>query len=111
MNAPVKLPGSLDANRRLDQWLKFEADGTLTVYTGKVEIGQGVLTAMAQIAAEELDVSLAKLRIVSGDTVLTPDEGHTSGSRSIDEGGTALRYASAEARHLSRFDAAGRVIA
>ena len=109
MNAPVKLPGSLDANRRLDQWLKFEADGTLTVYTGKVEIGQGVLTAMAQIAAEELDVSLAKLRIVSGDTVLTPDEGHTSGSRSIDEGGTALRYASAEARDLLLREAAKRL--
>ena len=102
MNAPAKpkLPGSLDANRRLDQWMKFEADGTLTVYTGKVEIGQGIVTAMAQIAAEELDVTLAKVTMVSGDTVLTPDEGHTSGSRSIDEGGTALRYACAEARDL-----------
>jgi nicotinate dehydrogenase subunit B len=102
MNAPAKpkLPGSLDANRRLDQWLKFEANQTVTVYTGKVEIGQGVVTAMAQIAAEELDVSLAQVRMVSGDTVLTPDEGHTSGSRSIDEGGTALRYACAEARDL-----------
>ena len=102
MNAPAKpkLPGSLDANRRLDQWMKFEADGTLTVYTGKVEIGQGIVTAMAQIAAEELDVTLAKVTMVSGDTVLTPDEGHTSGSRSIDEGGSALRYACAEARDL-----------
>ena len=64
MNAPAKpkLPGSLDANRRLDQWMKFEADGTLTVYTGKVEIGQGIVTAMAQIAAEELDVTLLQLR-------------------------------------------------
>ena len=102
MNAPAKtkLPGSLDANRRIDQWLKFEADGTVTVNTGKVEIGQGIVTAMAQIAAEELDVTLAKVRMVSGDTVLTPDEGHTSGSRSIDEGGMALRYACAEARDL-----------
>ena len=102
MNAPAKakLPGSLDANRRLEQWLKFEADGNVTIYTGKVEIGQGVVTAMAQIAAEELDVPLSKIRMVSGDTVLTPDEGHTSGSRSIDEGGTALRYACAEARDL-----------
>ena len=90
MNAPAKtkLPGSLDSNRRLDQWLKFETDNTVTVYTGKVEIGQGVVTAMAQIAAEELDVTLAKVRMVAGDTVLTPDEGHTSGSRSIDEGGS-----------------------
>ena len=66
MNAPAKtkLPGSLDTNRRLDQWLKFESNGTITVYTGKVEIGQGVVTAMAQIAAEELDVTLAKVRML-----------------------------------------------
>jgi len=107
MNAPAKkLPGSLETNRRLDQWMKFEADGTVTVYTGKVEIGQGVVTAMAQIAAEELDLTLAKLRMVSGDTILTPDEGHTSGSRSIDEGGSALRYACAEARDLLLKEAA-----
>ena len=109
MNAPAKLPGSLDANRRLDQWLKFEDDGTVTVYTGKVEIGQGVVTAMAQIAAEELDVSLKKLRMVSGDTVLTPDEGQTSGSRSIDEGGSAMRYACAEARDILLKEAAKRL--
>jgi CO/xanthine dehydrogenase Mo-binding subunit len=100
MSAPAKLPGSLNANRRLDRWLRFNPDRTVTVYTGKVEIGQGIVTAMAQIAAEELDVTLAQVRMVSGDTVLTPDEGHTSGSRSIDEGGSALRYACAEARHL-----------
>ena len=71
MNAPAKtkLPGSLDTNRRLDQWLKFESNGTITVYTGKVEIGQGVVTAMAQIAAEELDVTLAKVRMVSATSV------------------------------------------
>jgi CO/xanthine dehydrogenase Mo-binding subunit len=111
MNAPAKakLPGSLDANRRLDQWLKFEADGTVTVYTGKVEIGQGVVTAMAQIAAEELDVSLQQVRMISGDTVLTPDEGHTSGSRSIDEGGSAMRYACAEARQLLLKEASKRL--
>ncbi|MBI2225949.1 MAG: molybdopterin-dependent oxidoreductase, partial [Betaproteobacteria bacterium] len=56
MSAPVKLPGSLNANRRLARWLHFNPDQTITVYTGKVEIGQGVVTAMAQIAAEELDV-------------------------------------------------------
>jgi CO/xanthine dehydrogenase Mo-binding subunit len=110
MNAPAKkLPGSLETNRRLDQWLKFENNQTITVYTGKVEIGQGVVTAMAQIAAEELDVTLAKLRMVSGDTVLTPDEGHTSGSRSIDEGGSALRYACAEARDILLKEAAKRL--
>ena len=109
MNAPVKLPGSLNANRRLDRWLRFNPDQTVTVYTGKVEIGQGVITAMAQIAAEELDIALARVRMVSGDTGLTPDEGHTSGSRSIDEGGSALRYASAEARHLLLQEASKRL--
>lgn len=110
MNTPAKkLPGSLETNRRLDQWLKFEDDHTVTVYTGKVEIGQGVVTAMAQIAAEELDLSPEKLRMVSGDTVLTPDEGHTSGSRSIDEGGSAMRYACAEARDLLLREAAKRL--
>ena len=100
MNAPAKLPGSLDANRRLDRWLRFNPDRTLTVYTGKVELGQGIVTALAQIAAEELDVTLAQVRMVSGDTALAPDEGQTAGSRSIDQGGRALRYACAEARYL-----------
>ena len=109
MSAPAKLPGSLNTNRRLDQWLRFNPDQTITVYTGKVEIGQGVVTAMAQIAAEELDVALARVRMVSGDTGLTPDEGHTSGSRSIDEGGSAVRYACAEARHLLLQEASSRL--
>ncbi|MBI3057013.1 MAG: xanthine dehydrogenase family protein molybdopterin-binding subunit [Betaproteobacteria bacterium] len=109
MSAPVKLPGSLNANRRLARWLHFNPDQTITVYTGKVEIGQGVVTAMAQIAAEELDVALARVRMVSGDTALTPDEGHTSGSRSIDEGGSAMRYACAEARHLLLQEASSRL--
>ncbi len=109
MSAPAKLPGSLNTNRRLDQWLRFNPDQTITVYTGKVEIGQGVVTAMAQIAAEELDVALSRVRMVSGDTALTPDEGHTSGSRSIDEGGSAMRYACAETRHLLLQEAASRL--
>ena len=54
---PKKLPGSLETNRSLDQWLSINADGTVTVRPGKVEIGQGILTALAQIVAEELDVA------------------------------------------------------
>jgi len=109
MSAPAKLPGTLNTNRRLAQWLRLNPDQTVTVYTGKVEIGQGVVTAMAQIAAEEFDVALARVRMVSGDTALTPDEGQTSGSRSIDEGGSALRYACAEARHLLLQEASQRL--
>src|SRR5712671_3203414 len=97
---PARLPGSLQTNRMLDAWVRFNADRTVTVFTGKVELGQGIVTALAQIAAEELDVALGQVRMVSGDTALAPDEGHTAGSRSVDQGGSALRYACAEVRHL-----------
>jgi len=96
-NTP-KLPGSLHVNRRLGQWLRFHADGTVAVYSGKVEIGQGIVTALAQIAAEELDVTLARLRMVPACTATSPDEQVTSGSMSVQESGTALRHACAEAR-------------
>ena len=59
-----RLPGSLHVNRQLGQWLKFHADGHVSVYSGKVEIGQGIITALAQIAAEELDLTLARVRMV-----------------------------------------------
>jgi CO/xanthine dehydrogenase Mo-binding subunit len=94
------LPGSLNTNRMLDAWIRINADGTATVFTGKVELGQGILTALAQIAAEELDLPLARLRLISGDTGLTPNEGVTAGSQSIENSGTALRLACAEARAI-----------
>jgi nicotinate dehydrogenase subunit B len=98
--APRKLPGSLNANRRLDRWLRINRDGTVTVFPGKVEIGQGILTALAQIVAEELDIGLDRIRLAPADTSYSPDEGMTSGSQSITDGGAALRYAAAEARDL-----------
>ena len=70
-----KLPGSLANNRMLDAWLRINADGTATIFTGKVELGQGIVTALAQIAAEELDLPLARIKMISGDTAQTPDEG------------------------------------
>src|SRR5438876_7593919 len=96
----ARLPGSLANNTMLDAWLRINADGSATIFTGKVELGQGILTALAQIAAEELDLPLARVAIISGDTARTPDEGHTSGSQSIENGGTAVRLACAEARAL-----------
>jgi nicotinate dehydrogenase subunit B len=96
----ARLPGSLQANRMLDAWLRINADGTATVFTGKVELGQGILTALAQIAAEELDLPLEKIRMISGDTGRTPNEGQTAGSLSVENSGTALRLAAAEARAL-----------
>lgn len=95
-----KLPGSLDANRRLDRWLRINHDGTVTVTPGKVEIGQGILTALVQIVAEELDISVDRIRLAPATTAFSPDEGITSGSRSIQESGLALRHAAAEARGL-----------
>jgi CO/xanthine dehydrogenase Mo-binding subunit len=93
-----KLPPTLAANPRLDRWVAVNADGTVTVRTGKVEIGQGIVSAMAQIAAEELDVAYSRIRMVAADTAMSPNEGSTSGSRSIEEGGGALRQACAEVR-------------
>src|SRR5262249_10337834 len=95
-----KLPGSLANNIMLDAWLRINADGSATIFTGKVEFGQGILTALAQIAAEELDLPLARVEMISGDTAQAPDEGYTSGSQSIENGGTAIRLACAEARAL-----------
>jgi CO/xanthine dehydrogenase Mo-binding subunit len=105
------LPGSLRVNRRLAQWLKFHSAGYVEVFSGKVEIGQGILTALAQIVAEELDVSLAKVRMVPASTARSPDEAVTSGSRSIEESGTALRHACAEARAIYLSAAAARLAA
>src|SRR5439155_1641598 len=85
---------------RLDQWVSFPAPGKVSVSTGRVEIGQGVLTAMRQIAAEELDVAPERIRLETGDTELTPNEGYTAGSQSIQFGGVALRLACAEVRSL-----------
>ena len=98
--AAARLPGSLNNNRMLDAWLRINADGTATVFTGKVELGQGILTALSQIAAEELDLPLSRVKMISGDTGLTPDEGQTAGSQSVENSGTALRLAGAEVRGI-----------
>src|SRR5262245_28423005 len=95
---PPRLPGSLQGNRKLDGWIRINADGTATIFTGKVELGQGILTALAQIAAEELDLPLTRIAMISGDTGRTPNEGQTAGSQSIENSGTALRMAAAEVR-------------
>jgi nicotinate dehydrogenase subunit B len=94
------LPPTLANNPRLDQWVRFPEQGRALVATGKVEIGQGILTAMRQIAAEELCLAPERIELRSGDTELTPNEGYTSGSQSIQYGGVALRLACAEVRAL-----------
>jgi nicotinate dehydrogenase subunit B len=86
MNKPARLP----------QRVQPESDGTISIATGKVELGQGIHTALAQIAAEELNLPLEKIRILPPSTEYCPDEGVTSGSLSIQDGGRALRKACAE---------------
>ena len=97
---PALLPGSLNANRMLDSWLRINSNGTVTVSTGKAELGQGILTALAQIAADELDVSYERIEMISADTSRSPNEGMTAGSLSVEQSGTAIRYAAAEARDI-----------
>jgi nicotinate dehydrogenase subunit B len=97
---PARLPGSLGDNRLLDAWIRIGSDGNATVCTGKVELGQGIVTALAQIAAEELDLPLGRVQMISGDTERTPNEGVTAGSQSIENSGTALRLAGAQVRAI-----------
>lgn len=98
---PLKLPGSLNTNRRLNQWLSFNPDRTVSVRTGKVEIGQGIITGLAIIAAEELDVPVSAVRVIPATTASGPAEGVTSGSQSIQQSGMAVRHACAEARRIA----------
>jgi nicotinate dehydrogenase subunit B len=81
-------------------FLVFHPSGEVSVFAGKVDLGTGVQTALMQMVADELDVPMARIRYTQGDTALTPDQGTTSGSFSIERGGTQLRHAAATARHV-----------
>jgi nicotinate dehydrogenase subunit B len=96
----LRRAASLEKNPRLSQWLRVHPDGTISIFSGKVEIGQGILSALAQIAAEELGIRAERIRMVTASTEMSPDEGVTSGSLSIQDSGTALRQACAQARAL-----------
>ncbi len=96
-----ELPPSLQHNPNLDSWVRINADGTVTLYTGKVELGQGLKSAIARIGADELDVSLARVRVQTADTAHGLNEFFTAGSQSMEDSGAAMRQAAAEARqHL-----------
>jgi nicotinate dehydrogenase subunit B len=101
------LPADLAANPVLARWLDFSQDGQVAIRVGKVEYGQGIWTALAQIAAEELEVALARVRVAPVSTSSSPDEGVTAGSLSVQDSGSALRQACAQARCLL-LDAAAR---
>jgi nicotinate dehydrogenase subunit B len=90
-------PRSLDP-KNVDSFLSVNNDGTVTVFCGKVDLGQGLRVAIRQIAGEELGIGVDKIRYVEGDTALTPDQGRTSGSTGIQGGGMQIRQAAATAR-------------
>ena len=99
MTSPAPtLPVSLAANPRLSSWVKLSGDGRVAISPGKVEIGQGIVTALAQIAADELDVDIGRIEMIRASTAASPNEGVTSGSLSIQQSGRALRHAFAEVR-------------
>ena len=107
--SPPQLPVSLAANPKLSSWLKFSSTGQVTVSPGKVEIGQGIVTALAQIAADELDIDLSRVQMIRASTAVSPNEGVTSGSLSIQQSGRALRHACAEVRRIFLQHAADRL--
>jgi CO/xanthine dehydrogenase Mo-binding subunit len=109
MTAPVQLPANLQANPRLSRWLRFDRAGFVELSPGKVEIGQGIITALAQIAADELDVDLVRIRMIPVTTEASPNEGTTSGSLSVEQSGSAVRHASAQARAIYLGAAAQRL--
>src|SRR6202048_5576851 len=104
-----KPPGSLATTPYLDSWIRIDADGGITVFTGKAELGQGFKTAFQQIAAEELDVPFESLKVVTADTRRTANEGYTSGSHSTQDSGTAIQNAAAQVRELLVSEAARRL--
>ena len=84
----------------LDTWLSFDSVGRVTTYFGKMDMGQGVDTVIAQIVAEELDIDVGRVSVVMGDTHRTPDQGGASGSSACRQGAIPLRNAAAEARRV-----------
>jgi nicotinate dehydrogenase subunit B len=91
-------PGSDPDPTSLDSWLAIAPDGTVTVFSGKVDLGTGVETALAQIVAEELDIPFGRIKMMGLDTTKAIDQGITAGSRTIERGGPQLRQAAAAAR-------------
>ena len=88
---------SLKKSPKLDQWISISRDGRILIHTGKVDIGQRISTALALIAAEELDIDISRIDIARTETGVDPDEGITSGSNSMEQAGNAVRAASATA--------------
>ena len=108
MAQAARLPGSLERTPMLDSWIGVGSDGAITVFTGKAELGQGIRTALCQVAAEQLAVPFERITLITADTARTPDEGYTAGSNSMKDSGTAIVNAAAQVRHLLMEEAAKR---
>jgi nicotinate dehydrogenase subunit B len=104
-----QLPGNLKANPRLSHWLAIHGEGRIEVRSGKVELGQGIATALAHVVAQELDVAPQRIVMVPASTAGAPNEGFTSGSLSVQDSGSALRQVCAEARAIYLDAAAKRL--
>src|ERR1700709_1855413 len=104
-----KLPPSLAANPDLSSWIKISAEGHVVVSPGKVEIGQGIVTALAQTAADELGLDSGRGRMVRAATAGSPNEGVTSGSLSVQQSGRAVRHVCAKVRQIFLSLAADRL--
>ncbi|MBK4736929.1 xanthine dehydrogenase family protein molybdopterin-binding subunit [Noviherbaspirillum sp. DKR-6] len=102
-------PGSLKKTPHLDSWIRIDADNRITVFTGKAELGQGIKTALIQLAADELMVPPQRIALVTADTARTPNEQYTAGSHSMQDSGTAIRHAAAQVRLLLAQRAAARL--
>lgn len=109
MSAPAELPLGLKATPGLDRWLSVSPEGYVTLTPGKVEIGQGIVTALAQICADELDIAIGRVRPVAANTAASPNEGVTSGSLSVSQSGLSIRHVAAQARALFLAEAARRL--
>jgi nicotinate dehydrogenase subunit B len=107
--AKATTPAKTVSPDRVDGFLAIATDGRVTAYSGKVDLGTGVRTALTQIVADELDVPLDHVTVIEGDTALTPDQGPTYGSWSIQNGGMQLRRAAATARRAILRRAAARL--
>jgi nicotinate dehydrogenase subunit B len=94
------LPGDLNSTRKLNAWIRINANQTVSLLVGKVELGQGILIAVTQVCADELDVAIDRIEVISGDTALVPNEGVTAGSFSMPNCATAVRFAAAEVRAI-----------
>ena len=97
-----KAQGPGGAPAEVDSFLALHADGSVTVYTGKVDMGTGLRVAIRQMAAEELEVPVERVTLIDGDTARCPDQGGTGGSTGLTQGGAQIRQAAATARDAMR---------